>query len=52
MNFFSSATAYFGFIKLMEPKEGETIVINGAAGAVGSIVGQLARIKVAALFNH
>ena len=30
----------------MEPKEGETIVINGAAGAVGSIVGQLAKIKV------
>jgi NADPH-dependent curcumin reductase CurA len=32
----------------MEPKEGETIVINGAAGAVGSIVGQLAKIKVIA----
>ena len=40
------ATAYFGLIKLLEPKKGETIVVNGAAGAVGSIVGQLAKIKV------
>lgn len=40
------ATAYFGFIKLMQPKAGETIIVNGAAGAVGSIVGQLAKIKV------
>ena len=30
----------------MEPKAGETIIINGAAGAVGSVVGQLAKIKV------
>ena len=27
------------------PKEGETVVINGAAGAVGSIVGQIAKLK-------
>jgi len=37
------ATAYFG-LKQMEPKKGETIIVNGAAGAVGSIVGQLAKI--------
>ena len=51
MRFFSRASAYAGFIKLLEPKEGETIVINGAAGAVGSIVGQLAKIKVI-LYQH
>ena len=27
------------------PKDGETVVVNGAAGAVGSIVGQIAKIK-------
>jgi len=44
--FQNRATAYFGLIKLMEPKAGETLIVNGAAGAVGSIVGQLAKIKV------
>jgi len=39
------ATAYFGFIRLLEPKAGETIIVNGAAGAVGMMVGQLAKIK-------
>lgn len=39
------ATAYFGLLKLTEPKAGETVIVNGAAGAVGSIVGQLAKIK-------
>lgn len=29
----------------MEPKAGETLLVNGAAGAVGSIVGQLAKLK-------
>lgn len=38
------ATSYFG-LKLMEAKKGETLIVNGAAGAVGSIVGQLAKIK-------
>ncbi|MGD9602535.1 MAG: NADP-dependent oxidoreductase [Gammaproteobacteria bacterium] len=38
-------TAYFGFIDLGEPKAGETVVVSAAAGAVGSIVGQLAKIK-------
>lgn len=39
------ATAYFGFLDICKPKEGETLVVNGAAGAVGSIVGQIAKIK-------
>lgn len=39
----TGATAYFG-LKLMEPKKGEILVVNGAAGAVGSVVGQLAKI--------
>ena len=38
-------TAYFGFLELCQPKEGETVVVSGAAGAVGSAVGQIARIK-------
>lgn len=40
-----SATAYFGFLELCKPKAGETLVVNGAAGAVGSLVGQIAKIK-------
>jgi len=38
-------TAYFGFLELCQPKSGETVVVTGAAGAVGSLVGQIARIK-------
>ena len=38
-------TAYFGLLDIGQPKEGETVVVSGAAGAVGSIVGQIARIK-------
>lgn len=37
-------TAYFGFLKIGKPKKGETVVISGAAGAVGIVVGQLAKI--------
>ena len=40
-----SATAYFGLLELCSLKEGETLVVNSAAGAVGSIVGQIAKIK-------
>ena len=40
-----SATAYFGLFEILAPKEGETLVVSGAAGAVGSIVGQLAKLK-------
>ncbi|XP_021365432.1 prostaglandin reductase 1-like isoform X2 [Mizuhopecten yessoensis] len=38
-------TAYFGFLELCQPKEGDTVLVNGAAGAVGSLVGQIAKIK-------
>ena len=38
-------TAYFGLLEVGQPKEGETVLISGAAGAVGSIVGQIAKIK-------
>uniref|UniRef100_A0A0A9YWR2 Prostaglandin reductase 1 n=1 Tax=Lygus hesperus TaxID=30085 RepID=A0A0A9YWR2_LYGHE len=37
-------TALFGLIKLTAPKAGETLVVSGAAGAVGSIVGQIGKI--------
>ncbi|XP_041379630.1 prostaglandin reductase 1-like [Gigantopelta aegis] len=39
------ATAYFGFLDICQPKPGETLVVNAAAGAVGSAVGQIAKIK-------
>jgi NADPH-dependent curcumin reductase CurA len=38
-------TAYFGLLDIGQPKEGETVVISGAAGAVGMVVGQIAKIK-------
>lgn len=38
-------SAYFGFLEVCQPKKGETVVVSGAAGAVGSIVGQIAKIK-------
>lgn len=38
-------TAYFGLLDIGQPKAGETVVISAAAGAVGSIVGQIARLK-------
>ncbi len=37
-------TAYFGLIEVGKPKPGETVVVSAASGAVGSIVGQIARI--------
>lgn len=37
-------TAYFGLLDVARPKPGETVVVSGAAGAVGSIVGQIAKI--------
>src|SRR5262249_16205318 len=39
------ATAYFGLLDIGQPKEGETVVVSGAAGAVGSVVGQIGKIK-------
>ncbi len=38
-------TGYFGLMDVGQPKAGETVVISGAAGAVGQTVGQLAKIK-------
>ncbi len=38
-------TAYFGLLDIGRPKEGETVVVSGAAGAVGSIVCQIAKFK-------
>ncbi len=38
-------TAYFGITEVAKLKEGETVLVSGAAGAVGSIVGQVAKIK-------
>jgi prostaglandin reductase 1 len=38
-------TAYFGLLKICDPKPNETVVVSGAAGAVGSMVGQIAKIK-------
>jgi NADPH:quinone reductase len=37
-------TAYFGFLDICKPRPGETVLVSGAAGAVGSLVGQIARI--------
>ena len=42
---FTGPTAYFGFLDIGKPKKGETVVVSAAAGAVGSIVCQIAKIK-------
>ncbi len=41
----SGMTAYFGLLKTGQPQAGETVVVSGAAGAVGSVAGQIAKIK-------
>jgi hypothetical protein len=38
-------TAYFGLLECGQPKAGETVVVSAAAGSVGSIVGQIAKLK-------
>ena len=38
-------TAYFGFLEICKPKPGDCAFISGAAGAVGQLVGQIAKIK-------
>jgi len=38
-------TAYFGLLDVGQPKPGETVVVSGAAGAVGAVAGQIAKIK-------
>src|SRR5260370_38933176 len=38
-------TAYIGLLDIGQPKSGETVVVSAASGAVGSVVGQIAKIK-------
>jgi NADPH-dependent curcumin reductase CurA len=38
-------TAYFGLLDVGKPKAGETVVVSGAAGATGSVVGQIAKLE-------
>ena len=38
-------TAYFGLLDIGKPVEGDTVVVSGAAGAVGTVAGQIAKIK-------
>ena len=38
-------TAYFGLLEVGDPKPGDTVVVSGAAGAVGSVVGQIAKLN-------
>ncbi len=38
-------TAYFGLLEICKPRAGETVVVSGASGAVGELVGQIAKIK-------
>ncbi|NJK31723.1 MAG: NADP-dependent oxidoreductase [Deltaproteobacteria bacterium] len=41
----SGFTAYFGLLDVLDPQPGETVVVTAAAGAVGSLVGQIAKLK-------
>ncbi|HEU4537232.1 MAG TPA: NADP-dependent oxidoreductase, partial [Polyangiaceae bacterium] len=41
----TGVTAYFGLLDVGKPVAGETVVVSGAAGATGSVVGQIARLK-------
>lgn len=38
-------TAYFALLEISKPKSGETMVLSGAAGAVGIVAGQIAKLK-------
>ena len=38
-------TAFFGMVDIGKPVEGDTVLVSGAAGATGSVAGQIARIK-------
>jgi len=38
-------TAYFGLLEVGDPRPGDTVVVSGAAGAVGSVVGQIAKLN-------
>lgn len=41
----TGVTAYFGLLELGQPKPGETVLVSGAAGATGSVAGQIARLR-------
>ena len=41
----SGMTAYFGMLDVARPREGETVLVSGAAGATGSIAAQIAKIQ-------
>jgi NADPH-dependent curcumin reductase CurA len=41
----TALTAYFGMLRIGEPKAGDTVVVSGAAGATGSVAGQIAKLK-------
>ncbi len=41
-------TAYFGLLHVGQPKPGETVVVSAASGAVGQVVGQIAKLGRAA----
>jgi NADPH-dependent curcumin reductase CurA len=42
---FTGLTAYFGLLDICDPQPGETVVVSGAAGAVGMVVAQIAKIR-------
>ena len=42
---FTTLTAYFGLLEVGQPKPGDTVVVSGAAGATGSAVAQIAKLK-------
>ncbi|WP_153721449.1 NADP-dependent oxidoreductase [Sporosarcina cascadiensis] len=44
-------TAYFGLLDIGKPQAGETVAVSGAAGAVGSVVGQIAKMKGAKIIG-
>ena len=44
-------TAYFGILRIGEVKKGDLVVVSGAAGATGSVVGQIAKIKGATVIG-
>ncbi len=41
----TGVTAYFGLLELGQPKAGDTVLVSGAAGATGSVAGQIARLR-------
>ena len=48
----SRMTGYFGMMDRGKPSPGETVLVNGAAGTVGSLVGQLAKSQVPVHYFH